>query len=133
MRIGELAAKSNVSTRALRYYEEQGILSSERTASGQRTYADSAVDRVRLIQQFYAAGLSSRMIATILPCVDAGHAEPDLIESLRAERARIAASITELEEAARNLDHVIDLAIHPDPEHCPALRLHPAAEATPPL
>ncbi|MER5626759.1 MerR family transcriptional regulator [Streptosporangium sp. NPDC002544] len=67
MRIGELARRSKVSTRALRYYEEQGILRSERTPSGQRIYADSAVDRVRLIQHFYAAGLGSRTIATILP------------------------------------------------------------------
>src|SRR3712207_2831306 len=99
MRIGELARKAKVSTRALRYYEEQGILHSERTPSGQRFYADSAIDRVRLIQHFYAAGLGSRTIATILPCVDAGHAEPEVIDSLRAERARIAASIAELEEA----------------------------------
>ncbi|GAA3558635.1 MerR family transcriptional regulator [Nonomuraea rosea] len=129
MRIGELARKAKVSTRALRYYEEQGILSPERTPSGQRLFADSAVDRVRLIQQFYAAGLASRTIATILPCVDTGHAAPGLIDSLRAERARITASIAELEEAGRNLDRVIDLAEHPDPEHCPALREQPQAGA----
>ncbi|TMR90177.1 MerR family transcriptional regulator [Nonomuraea basaltis] len=122
MRIGELASKSKVSTRALRYYEEQGILSSERTPSGQRLYADSAVDRVRLIQHFYAAGLGSRTIATILPCVDAGHAGPEMIDSLRAERTRITASIAELEEAGRKLDQVIELAVRPDPEHCPKLR-----------
>ncbi|MEU0569815.1 MerR family transcriptional regulator [Nonomuraea sp. NPDC005983] len=125
MRIGELAGKAGVSTRALRYYEEQGILSSERTPSGQRLYADSAVDRVRLIQQFYAAGLGSRTIATILPCVDAGHAEPEVIEVLRADRARITASIAQLEEAGRKLDQVIELAVRPDPEHCPHLREHP--------
>jgi DNA-binding transcriptional MerR regulator len=125
MRIGELAGKSGVSTRALRYYEEQGILSSERAPSGQRLYADSAIDRVRLIQQFYAAGLSSRTIATILPCVDAGHAEPEVIEILRADRARINASIAELEEAGRKLDRMIELAVHPDPEHCPSLRDQP--------
>ncbi|MEU4403932.1 MerR family transcriptional regulator [Streptosporangium sp. NPDC023963] len=127
MRIGELADRSKVSTRALRYYEEQGILSSERTPSGQRLYADAAIDRVRLIQQLYAAGLSSRTIETILPCVDVGHAEPEVIEILRAERARITASIAELEEAGRRLDQVIEHAVHPDPEHCPALREQPTA------
>ncbi|MFF3439009.1 MerR family transcriptional regulator [Streptosporangium sp. NPDC002721] len=127
MRIGELADRSKVSTRALRYYEEQGILSSERTPSGQRLYPDSAIDRVRLIQQFYAAGLGSRTIATILPCVDVGYAEPEVIENLRAERVRITASIAELEEAGRRLDQVIEHAVHPDPEHCPALREQPAA------
>ncbi|WP_128378778.1 MerR family transcriptional regulator [Streptomyces cavernae] len=120
MRIGELADRAKVSTRALRYYEEQGILSSERTPSGQRVYPESAVDRVRLIQQLYSAGLSSRLIASFLPCVDAQYAEPDMVERLRAERARIAASVAELQEVGRRLDLLIRLAAHPGGERCPA-------------
>lgn len=56
MRIGELAARAGVSVRALRYYEEQNLLASVRSPSGQRQYPYSAVDRVELIQQLYAAG-----------------------------------------------------------------------------
>lgn len=52
MRIGEVAERAGVSTRALRYYEEQGLLESDRTSSGQRSYAEAAVERVQLIQQF---------------------------------------------------------------------------------
>ena len=37
MRIGEVAERAGVSTRALRYYEEQGLLESDRTSSGQRS------------------------------------------------------------------------------------------------
>ena len=57
MRIGELSERASVSVRALRYYEEQGLLTAERSASGQRHYAEPAVERVRLIQHLYAAGL----------------------------------------------------------------------------
>ena len=63
--------KTGVSVRALRYYEEQGLLAAARSNSGQRHYPDSAVDRVQLIQQLYAAGLSSKTILDLLPCVDA--------------------------------------------------------------
>lgn len=58
MRIGELAVRVGVSVRALRYYEEQHLLVSERSPSGQRQYQDDAVDRVQLIQRHYgqAAG-----------------------------------------------------------------------------
>ncbi|MGW0212157.1 MerR family transcriptional regulator [Streptomyces sp. NPDC003233] len=69
MRIGELAARTGVSVRALRYYEEQHLLSSERSPSGQRHYSHDAVDRVLLIQQLYAAGLPSKSIVELLPCV----------------------------------------------------------------
>ena len=71
MRIGELATKAGVSVRALRYYEEHGLLTAERSGRGQRHYAEPAVHRVQLIQHLYAAGLTSRTIADLLPCVEA--------------------------------------------------------------
>ncbi|MDH2425388.1 MerR family transcriptional regulator [Sphaerisporangium sp. TRM90804] len=122
MRIGDVASRAGVSVRALRYYEEQGLLSAERTSSGQRTYAESVVERVRLIQQFYAAGLSSRTILQVLPCVDTGTATPKVLDVLATERARIAATMNELEQALAHLDRMIDIARHPHPDHCPALR-----------
>ncbi|MFC7469069.1 MerR family transcriptional regulator [Actinomadura keratinilytica] len=57
MRIGELATRTHVSVRALRYYEEHTLLTPDRTPSGQRHYPESAVARVHLIQQLYAAPL----------------------------------------------------------------------------
>ncbi|MDO9395548.1 MAG: MerR family transcriptional regulator [Herbiconiux sp.] len=122
MRIGELADRAGVSTRALRYYEEQGILHSERTPSGQRVYDEPAVDRVRLIQHLFSAGLASRTIALILPCVDTGHAPAEMLGSLHTERDRITRVIADLEQARRRLDEVIELTEHPDPEHCARVR-----------
>ncbi|GAA3585928.1 MerR family transcriptional regulator [Kribbella ginsengisoli] len=122
MRIGELADRAGVSTRALRYYEEQGLLTSERTASGQRVYAEAAVERVQLIQQLFTAGLPSRTIVRLLPYIDAGHATPESFELLAAERDRITTAMTELAAARDALDRMIHIANHPTPEHCPALR-----------
>ncbi|MFG6402936.1 MerR family transcriptional regulator [Microbacterium sp. P04] len=122
MRIGDVAHRAGVSTRALRYYEEQGLLDSERTATGQRTYAESAVERVRLIQQFFTAGLPSRTILQLLPCVDTGQASPEVFAVLEAERRRITDAMTDLAAARDALDRMIDIAHHPTPEHCPALR-----------
>jgi DNA-binding transcriptional MerR regulator len=111
MRIGELAAASGVSVRALRYYEEQGLLSSERTAGGQRSYSGGAVDRIRMIQQLYAAGLSSKAILPLMPCVDTGRSSPEILDRLRTERARVEHQITELTAARDRLDDVIDKAV----------------------
>ncbi|WP_440710837.1 MerR family transcriptional regulator [Herbiconiux sp. YIM B11900] len=122
MRIGDLAARAQVSTRALRYYEEQGILHSERTPSGQRVYGESAVDRVRLIQHLFSAGLASRTIALILPCVDTGHASPEMLLSLHTERDRITTVIADLQEAQRRLDQVIELTERSTPEQCARVR-----------
>lgn len=122
MRIGDVAHRAGVSTRALRYYEEQGLLTSERTSSDQRSYAESAVERVRLIQQFFTAGLSSRTILQLLPCIDTATSSPEAFKLLRGERDRITAAMADLAAARDALDHMIALAVHPTPEHCPALR-----------
>ncbi|WP_258070406.1 MerR family transcriptional regulator [Clavibacter michiganensis] len=129
LRIGDVAGRAGVSTRALRYYEEQGLLPAERTPSGQRIYAEAAVERVRLIQRLYAAGLPSRTILALLPSVDTGVAAPGTMELLRAERDRISAGIAELERAREELSRVIEICRHPTPEHCPALRDGAAADA----
>ncbi|MFJ9821304.1 MerR family transcriptional regulator [Streptomyces sp. NPDC101151] len=110
MRIGELADRTGVSVRALRYYEEQHLLGSERSPSGQRHYPDSAVDRVRLIQQLYAAGLPSRSIVELLPCVVTGEVTPELLDRLSAERARIDTRIGLLVDTRDKLDTLITAA-----------------------
>ncbi|WP_433701575.1 MerR family transcriptional regulator [Nocardiopsis sp. CA-288880] len=115
MRIGELARRSGVSTRSLRYYEQQGLLSSERTPGGQREYAESAQDRVERIQELFAAGLCSAKIATLLPCMrdaDGGPAEPDgtLVADLMVERDRIDRMIGDLQRSRKLLDDVIEAA-----------------------
>jgi DNA-binding transcriptional MerR regulator len=107
MRIGELAARAGVSVRSLRYYEQQNLLVSERTMSGQRRYSDNAVGRVELIQQLYAAGLSSRTILGILPCVVTGEVTAELLDRLTAERDRIDERIEDLTATQNRLDTII--------------------------
>ncbi|GLY39998.1 MerR family transcriptional regulator [Amycolatopsis sp. NBRC 101858] len=110
MRIGELAEKTGVSVRALRYYEEKGMLVPERSAGGHRTYADTGIGMVWLIQQFYAAGLSSKSIQAILPSVRAGKATPEVLDLLVAERDRIDKLARELADARERLDTIIATA-----------------------
>ncbi|MFF6984023.1 MerR family transcriptional regulator [Streptomyces sp. NPDC008343] len=116
MRIGELARRTGVSERSLRYYEEQGLLSAQRTPGGHRDYAESAVDRVIRIQELFSAGLSSIKIEQLLPCMrdaDGGPskiATPTLVAELTAERDRIDGMINDLLRSRRALDNVIDAA-----------------------
>ncbi|MCM2423709.1 MerR family transcriptional regulator [Streptomyces sp. RKAG293] len=116
MRIGELAARTGVSERSLRYYEQQGLLASDRTPGGHRDFAERAVDRVIRIQELYAAGLHSSKIARILPCMrdeDGGPsvcATPELVAELTTERDRIDRMINELLRSRGVLDEVIDTA-----------------------
>lgn len=107
MRIGELATTTGVSVRALRYYEEQDLLASERSENGQRRYDEKSANRVQLIQQFYAAGISSAAIREMLPCVATGVASPQVLAKLHGHRSSVVKQIEDLRETLHKLDSVI--------------------------
>jgi DNA-binding transcriptional MerR regulator len=90
----------------VRYYEEQGLLTSTRSPSGQRHYTDVGVERVAFIQRLYAAGLSSRTITELLPCVDTPSQESSdsALERLAQERDRLSAHIADLVQTRDALD-----------------------------
>lgn len=112
MRIGELASRTGVSVRSLRYYEEQGLLRSTRSAGGQRHYTQQDVERVEFVQRLYAAGLSSRTIAGLLPCVEAPSLENSdaALERMAEERERLSEHITDLLRTRDALDALMETA-----------------------
>ncbi|GAB3691267.1 MerR family transcriptional regulator [Nocardiopsis oceani] len=113
VRIGELARRAGVSTRALRYYEEQGLLRPRRQANGYRAYSEGDVDLVRRIRVLLAAGLNSEMAREVLPCsTDDGQvvapACGELVTELVKERDRITGRIDELQSARSSLEAIIE-------------------------
>jgi DNA-binding transcriptional MerR regulator len=58
MLIGELAQRAGVSTRTLRYYEQQGLISARRAANGYRQYEESDLRLVAEIRSLLAAGFT---------------------------------------------------------------------------
>lgn len=68
MLIGELAQRTGVNPRLLRYYEAQGLLTAERGGNGYRRYADDSELTVRKIRILLDAGLTTEVIKHVLPC-----------------------------------------------------------------
>ena len=67
MKIGELSKKTGVAPSAIRYYEEQGLLTpSSRTVSGYREYAGDAKRRLYWIQKTKSMGSSLDDIRNML-------------------------------------------------------------------
>lgn len=111
MKIGELARLTGVSARSLRYYEQQGLLHSTRSAGGQRHYAATEVARVEMIRRLFDAALSSKVIARLLPCVDSDDSEvaEDAFTTMLGERDRLTADIGRLVGARSALDELIEI------------------------
>ncbi|MGW9428620.1 MerR family transcriptional regulator [Streptomyces decoyicus] len=91
MRIGELAQLTGASPRALRHYEREGLIASERAANGYRVYGERAVVRVRNIRHLLAAGLTLADVHCFTPCLDGDMSTaPPSAEGLRIARDRLA-------------------------------------------
>lgn len=71
-RISQLAERSGVAASTLRFYEQVGLLSAERTASGYRVYDDSALERLGLIGAAKHLGLGLEEIRELLGVWDQG-------------------------------------------------------------
>ncbi|WP_372345491.1 MerR family transcriptional regulator [Streptomyces sp. KL116D] len=70
MRIGELAAATGATPRALRHYEQAGLLTPSRAGTRYRVYDDAAVTRVGNIRMLVEAGLTVDDVRVFLPCLD---------------------------------------------------------------
>ncbi|UMG94238.1 MerR family transcriptional regulator [Nocardioides sp. TF02-7] len=90
MKIGELAARTRVAPRLIRYYEQQGLLVAARADNGYRTYTDDHVERVGRIAGLVQAGIPTRLVKVLLDAEDrAARDEPtcpkEVAEQLAAE------------------------------------------------
>ena len=111
MKIGELAERTGVSRRLLRYYEEQGLITPSRALNGYREYEESHVDIVLQIKGLLDAGLPTRIIQQLLPCLDrpqtiyVPNVTPEMIATLQREQARLSERI---EFLTRNRNAIAD-------------------------
>ena len=64
--IGEVAARAGVSTSALRFYESNGLIESERTAAGHRRYHADVLRRIGFVRVAQRIGLTLAEIRTVL-------------------------------------------------------------------
>lgn len=108
MQIGELAQRTGVSVRALRYYEERGVLNPSRTATGYRIFDESDVRTVQHIRTLLAAGLRMELIAEILSCLSGESLLLDgCRQRLEVERRRITDDIDQLVHTRSLLDDLL--------------------------
>ncbi|MEU3047756.1 MerR family transcriptional regulator [Streptomyces sp. NPDC006984] len=90
MRAGEAAAAAGVTIKALRYYEDCGLLSPGRSANGYRHYTAEDVRLAEEIRSLGALGLAPGETRPFLSCLRAGHDEGDhCAESLAAYQRKI--------------------------------------------
>jgi len=107
--IGDLAADLGVSSRAIRFYEDQGMLSPQRVG-GNRVYSQRDLARLKLILRGKRLGFSLSDIRELLDLyyVDHDHLE-QMTQTLQKGRARIAELEQQLGELQMTLHELREL------------------------
>jgi DNA-binding transcriptional MerR regulator len=142
LRIQEVAAETGLTTRAIRYYEEVGLLEpAARSEGAYRLFDDSDLERLRFIKELRDdAGFSLTQIGQLLEdetarernrerfratrdarerraiLIEARARVERQIETLQAKRTRLETMIEDAETRRRHLDaHLAELDGGPDP------------------
>jgi DNA-binding transcriptional MerR regulator len=117
MRIGELAERTGTSTRALRYYEEHGLIAARRMSNGYREYDETDLRLVREIRSLLDIGFGLEDTRPFVECLRSGRASgaqcPGSIEVLGRKLADLDGCIERLRAVrdlvARELAQAVEL------------------------
>ena len=98
MKIGELARKTGKSVRALRHYEELGLLRAARSEGNFRLYGPDELARVYWISKLQDMGFSLTQVQGLIDTVESSGSAPEAMQSLREMfRSRLHKTRTQVE------------------------------------
>lgn len=120
MLIGDLAAAAGLSAKAIRFYEQAGLLPAPpRTPGGYRDYPPGAVDRPAFIRQAQAAGFTLAEIRGVMAVRDSGAAPCRHVTALIGQHlAQVEQRIAELTRTRGALTRLNRQAAATDPADC---------------
>lgn len=108
MNIGEAAARSGVSAKMIRYYEQSGLITApRRTMAGYRVYQDADIHALRFIRRARDLGFTVEQISELMELWrDRSRASADVKRIALAHVEVLEAKRREIEEMAKALKHL---------------------------
>lgn len=134
LRIGEVAKQASVAVGALRYYEELGLVSSQRGKNGYRYYDSAAIHQVQFIKKAQALGFSLQDVKEVLGVYQQGEAPCELVRSRLQEKIdHLANQIQQMNAFKGDLETYRDRWANTSPpseagDICPLIETVPLAE-----
>lgn len=101
--IQEVARELGVTMRALRFYEDKGLIAPQRVGTT-RIYGRREVARVQLVLRGRRLGFTVREIKQFLDLYDA---DPEHVEQMRLFITRVRARLDELEQRKQGIEQAI--------------------------
>lgn len=99
MHIGEVADRTRLSHRTIRYYDQTGLLPAARAQGGFREYTEPDVERLLTIRTLKPLGFSLEEMGDVLELLDRDSPDESelsaVIDRVRERRERLAQSLTD--------------------------------------
>jgi|SRR5258708_14849061 DNA-binding transcriptional MerR regulator len=121
MQIGELAQRSGLSVKTLRYYEDIDVLAAPpRTAGGYRDYDDAVLGRLEFVRAAQAVGLTLGEIREVIAFRERGEVPcGHVLDVILHHAGEVDRRIVELQRLRADLDRLARRARTLDPADCP--------------
>jgi len=123
MNIGEVAGKSGVPAKTIRYYEDVGLIPpARRTESGYRDYDDRDLATLRFVQRSRSLGFSVKDVGALLALWHDNARASAEVKALAADHvSEIDRKLAELKSMRRTLVDLMERCHGDDRPDCPIL------------
>lgn len=122
MNIGDVAERSGLPAKTIRYYEDIGLIRPRRSENGYRAFAADDLHKLAFIARARSLGFTIEECRKLMALYeDESRASADVKRLARSHLAQIDAKITELQSMRRTLAHLVDHCAGDHRPDCPIL------------
>jgi len=122
MNIGEVAERSGIPAKTIRYYEEIGLVRPARSGNGYRSFRDSDLHKLTFLGRARALGFSIEDCRTLLGLYEDERRESAQVKAVAEEHlAAIDQKIAQLQSMRNTLAHLVRSCHGDDRPDCPIL------------
>ena len=122
MNIGDVATRTGLPAKTIRYYEDIELIKPLRDDNGYRRFRESDVHKLNFLGRARALGFTIEDCRTLMALYeDETRASSDVKKVARAHLIQIEAKIDDLKSMRDTLGHLIDACAGDDRPDCPIL------------
>jgi Cu(I)-responsive transcriptional regulator len=122
MNIGDVAARSGLPRKTIRYYEEIGLIRPLRSANGYRSFRESDLHKLAFLGRARALGFTIEDCRTLLALYEDDQRESAQVKALAQEHlASIEEKIARLQSMKQTLTRLVRACAGDDRPDCPIL------------
>ena len=123
MNIGDVASRTGLPAKTIRYYEEIDLIKLLRDDNGYRRFREQDIHKLNFLGRARALGFTIEDCRTLLALYeDESRASADVKRVAREHLTQIDAKIADLKAMRGTLGHLIDACAGDDRPDCPILR-----------